>query len=615
MTAAKRALMLLAVDPRLKGVLIASASGSAKSTLARSFIAIIPDENEEKHSPFIELPLNVTEEQLLGGIDLERTLATGERKSATGLLAEADGGLIYADDINLLDPKLADHIGVALDAEAVRVEREGLSVIHPARFILVGTYNSNEGEVNAHLKSRIGLILENAAETSSDDLIEIIDRAIQFEKDPRSFIEEYAVETAALKAAITDARSRLANVQITREVVRRISQAAISLGVEGNRADAFAVRTARANAALGGRDSVEDEDIIAAIQLVLLPRATTMPTNQESPEPDSNRDESNENDDTESDDSDSAREVSPRTIEDLIIAALDALPPEGALCVVEQKIRRDTAGKRSDAIDPARGRYVGSSEKRNKQARLAIDATLRAAAQFQATRRLRIESELSPANRIKITKSDLRFKRFKSRTGMLFIFCVDASGSMALNRMAEAKGALARLLQQAYLHRDKVALISFRRTEAETLLAPTRSVELAKRLVDALPSGGGTPVAAAVVKALEIARLARLRGITQTMLVLLTDGRSNVGLRDEMTQERFVRSSAISEELETLGAALQSANLAPIVIDTKSSFVSSGEGRKLAESLGGRYLYLPRADSTAIYNAVTAAANRARVKV
>jgi magnesium chelatase subunit D len=217
--------------------------------------------------------------------------------------------------------------------------------------------------------------------------------------------------------------------------------------------------------------------------------------------------------------------------------------------------------------------------------------------------------------RIKIAKYDLRFKRFKSRTGILFIFAVDASGSMALNRMAQAKGALARLLQQAYLHRDKVALINFRRSEAETLLAPTRSVELAKRLVDGMPTGGATPIAAAVVKALEIARLARLRGVSQAMLVLLTDGRSNVGLRDETTQERLKRDSAINEELQNLGIALQSASIASVVIDTKSRFVSGGEGRKLAETLGGRYLYLPRADSTAIYNAVTAEASRARMKV
>lgn len=618
MPAAKRALMLLAVDPRLKGVLIASAPGSAKSTLARSFASVVASKGEAKHLSFVEIPLNVTEERLLGGIDIEHTLATGKRKPATGLLAEADGGLLYADDINLLDASIADHIAAALDAEVVRVEREGLSAVQSARFTLIGTYNATEGEVSDHLRERIGLIVESAAENSSDDSIHIIDRTLRFEKDPGGFVDEYAIETAALKAAIIDARSRLASVRITREYIRRIAQAAISLGVEGNRADAFATRAARANAAFSGRDSVGDEDIIAAIQLVLLPRASTIPTSQSPSESkaDSNRDEPNKDDEIEPDDFDSAREESPRAIEDLVIAALDSLPPEDALVSVGQKARRDTAGKRSDAIDLARGRYVGSNAKRNNQSKLAIDATLRAAAPFQTTRQSGIDNTLINAperakKRIKIAKHDLRFKRFKSRAGILFIFAVDASGSMALNRMAQAKGALTRLLQQAYLHRDKVALINFRRSEAETLLAPTRSVELAKQIVDGMPTGGATPIAAAVVKALEMARLARLRGISQAMLVLLTDGRSNVGLRDEMAQGRLT----INEELQNLGMALRSAGMASVVIDTKSRFVSSGEGRKLAETLGGRYLYLPRADSTAIYNAVTAAANQARMKV
>lgn len=608
MDAAKRALLLLAVDPRLKGVLIAGASGSAKSTLARSFASILPD--KERESLPVELPLNVTEERLLGGLDIERTLATGERKSAKGLLAEADGRLLYADNINSLAPEIIAQVAAALDSEVVRVEREGLSAVHPARFILIGTYDSNESEISARLRERVGLIVENAAETASDNLICIIDRTIQFEKDPRGFIEEYGIETAALKAEIAAARARLANVRITREGIRRIAQTAISLGVEGNRADAFATRVARVNAALDGRDLVEDEDIVAAIQFTLLPRATTMPTDQAQSESqaDSRRDETGQ-------DMDSTKDESPRAVEDLIIAALNALPPEDALSVAGQKNRRAAAGKRSATSDRARGRYAGSTAKRNRQNRLAIDATLRAAAPFQAIRRSRMNGARSSANQIKIKKSDLRFKRFKSRSGMLFIFAVDASGSMALNRMAQAKGALAKLLQQAYLHRDKVALISFRRAEAETLLAPTRSVELAKRLVDALPAGGGTPVAAAVVKALEIARLARLRGLPQAMLVLLTDGRSNVGLRDGMTQDRFARGSVINEELQTLGAALLSADIASVVIDTKSKFVSGGEGRKLAESLGGRYLYLPRADSTAIYNAVTTAVSQARVKI
>jgi len=214
--------------------------------------------------------------------------------------------------------------------------------------------------------------------------------------------------------------------------------------------------------------------------------------------------------------------------------------------------------------------------------------------------------------RIRIAASDLRFKRFKGKSGILFIFALDASGSMTLNRMAQAKGALTRLLEQAYLHRDKVALLSFRRSEAETLLAPTRSVELAKQLVDALPTGGATPIAKAIEKALEIARLARLRGLSQSMLVLLTDGRSNVGLREENATGRIQRASLINEEMADLGAALQAAGVMPVVIDTKPKFVSSGEGRRLADLLRGRYLYLPRADSNTISNAVKAVARQVR---
>jgi magnesium chelatase subunit D len=183
---------------------------------------------------------------------------------------------------------------------------------------------------------------------------------------------------------------------------------------------------------------------------------------------------------------------------------------------------------------------------------------------------------------------------------------------MAINRMAQAKGALTRLLQQSYLHRDKVAMISFRRSEAETILAPTRSVELAKRIIDALPTGGATPMAAALIEALSLARLARLRGISQTTLLLFTDGRANVGLHAVGRNGPPHEGESISEELKRIGAILETEGIAPVVIDTRPKFVSTGEGRALAELIGGRYLYLPRADSTAIYNAVASVSDEAR---
>jgi magnesium chelatase subunit D len=197
---------------------------------------------------------------------------------------------------------------------------------------------------------------------------------------------------------------------------------------------------------------------------------------------------------------------------------------------------------------------------------------------------------------------DLRFKRFKRRSGALFIFAVDASGSMAVNRMAQAKGAITRLLGEAYLQRDKVALISFRGSQADVLLAPTRSVELAKRLVDAMPAGGATPLAAGLEKALELARVARLQGMHRAVVLLMTDGRANIGLRGPGPEG--LDRGAVQDELREIGAVLKTAGVESVVIDTRLSFVSAGDARGLADNLGARYFYLPRADAATFYAAV-----------
>jgi magnesium chelatase subunit D len=202
---------------------------------------------------------------------------------------------------------------------------------------------------------------------------------------------------------------------------------------------------------------------------------------------------------------------------------------------------------------------------------------------------------------VRIEPCDLRFKEFKHRSGILFVFAVDSSGSMAFNRMSQAKGAIVRLLQQAYLYRDKVALISFRGASAQVLLAPTRSVELARRTVDGLPSAGGTPIAAGILKAIELARYANLRGMNQTMLILFSDGRANVGLGDRSLAGR---AATIDEELLHLGKMLESARVRSLVVDTKSRFVSKGEAEALARMLGAKYFYLPRADPAAVHHAI-----------
>jgi magnesium chelatase subunit D len=630
--AARRALLLLAVEPRLRGALIAAESGSAESALARSFGSLLPhDENRGRFGPamlsidgetnLVQLPLGITEDSLLGGLELEQTLATGKRQVSKGLLARANGRVLYVDDANLLEADTAAHVAHALDCRQIRVEREGVSAIHDADFMFLATFNPAEGEPSAQLADRVALVVNAREEYSTHESVEMIDRAFRFDTDPFSFVDDFAFETAEIKSLIEAGRAQLPRVRFSKDQLRQIALVATRLGVKGNRADVFTLKAARASAALAGRDAVSDDDLIVAIQLVLAPRATTLPSAREDTEEQSEvlqQDNSNEGIHTETDSSD--HDVMSSAIEDLIVHTIDAQAPEDLFPPLHRPARASRAGKRFKAFTPMRGRYVRSAKQRPREARVAIDATLRAAAPFQlqrgaradlhTTRPVRVENanqrstRTRTGRRVKVEPSDLRYKGFKHRSGALFIFAVDASGSMALNRMAQAKGALTRLLGRAYLHRDKVALISFRGKSSEILLAPTRSVELAKRLVDALPAGGGTPISAAVVKALELARAARIQGMPESMLVLFTDGRANVGLREGR--------SAIRDELSHLGQLLRAEAITSVVVDTKSRFVSSGEAHALAQTLGSRYLYLPRSDAATVYDAITSIATEPR---
>lgn len=626
--AEKHALLLLAVEPRLRGVLIAADSGSAFGALARAFGSLLPNgENRalraaHPSSDFafdtVQLPINITEDSLLGGLELERTLATGKRQVSLGLLARASGRVLYVDDVNLLEADTAAHVGNALDCRQVRVEREGVSAIHEADFIFVGAFNRAEGEPSALLRDRVGLIVNSETEYSGHQTVEMIDRVFRFDENPFTFADDFAFETAGIKSVIENARAQLPRVRVSKDQVRQIALVAMRLGVEGNRADGFALQAARANAALAGRDAVNEDDLIAAIQLVLAPRATTLPLAREETEKQNDstqREEAGEG----SGDEAEVRDLIGDAIENLIIQTIDANLPKDLLSPLQRASRRSHGGKRFKPSASMRGRYVRSTTRRARDERVAVDSTLRAAAPFQLRRRMQgvlnagqpAEGECaagSPANaraaRVKVEPEDLRFKVFKRRSGIMFILAVDASGSMALNRMAYAKGALTRLLAQAYLHRDKVALITFRGAGSEVLLAPTRSVELAKRLVDAIPAGGGTPLSAGVVKAIELARLGRLRGVTQAMLVLFTDGRANISLREGTT---------IGDELRALGELLRWEQIPAVVVDTKSRFVSSGEADALARMLGASYVYLPRPGVRTVYEAIAAAAGRTRI--
>jgi magnesium chelatase subunit D len=631
---AKHALMLLAVDNQLRGVLLASASGNAKTALSRAAQILFQNRHAEKSPvPFVEVPLGLTLDRLLGGLDFEPSLLAGKTRFSQGLLAQAHGGVLLVDDIHLLDNSLLTHIAAALDTRTLPIERDGFSLATQADFVLLGIAHSSADKLSSLLRQRVGLIVESDSLKQIDERAEIVSRVVAYQAKPDDFIKSYEAENRQILDRIEQARARLPFVNLSPEDLRRLAAVSMHMGVEGNQADIFAARVAKANAALGGRELVNEADLITAIQMVLLPRASRIPVVDEATDqpplqndtsgseslPQSHHPQTLQNDERREAESarrtegllqDIADESEPQKInigalEDLIISALDAQLPKDALrsqIQNRQPAGSAVTGKGAETPDHGRGRYVSHSAKKTPANKIAIAATLRAAAPFQGSRRTAKTTAL-PA--VKIVADDLRYKRFRKKSAMLFIFAIDASGSMALNRMAQAKGAMTRLLQEAYIHRDKVALVSFRNDAAELLLPPTRSIELAKRVVEAMPTGGATPVAAALLKALEVAGRSRSAEISQTLLVLFTDGRANVGLQVEQNAERNVRAEAIKSELRQLGITLRLANVDALVMDTKAKFMAGGEALELAEIIGAQYCYLPRADDQMIYQSVS----------
>jgi len=606
MDLAKQALMLLAVDPSLGGVVIPSAVGSGKSTLARAFADILPD-----GTPFVELPLNVTEDRLIGGVDLEATLASGQRVVQHGVLSKAHKGVLYVDSLSLLDSSAVSHIMDAMSRGLVLVEREGLSEVHPANFMLVGTYDPSDGEVRMGLLDRIGIIVPFTAQNDYRARKKIV--SIVMGTRDRDDTED---ELRMLRGLIEAAKVQLSHVSMTNEQIKGLIQTAISLGVEGNRVDIFAIRAAIASAALAQRTEVEDEDLKLAMKLVLVPRATRMPEREatdeemaqdEPPPPDEEQPEAEDENappDEPDADADEEQEETPDMIEELMMDAMETELPDNILNISLASKKKAKSGSRGEALNNRRGRFVRAQEGEMKSGKVALIPTLISAAPWQHSRRQDKKMAGRPAGALIINKEDVKIKKFRDKSGTLFIFMVDASGSMALNRMRQAKGAVASLLQNAYVHRDQVALISFRGKQAQVLLPPSQSVDRAKRELDVLPTGGGTPLASALFTGWETAKQARTKGISQIMFVMITDGRGNIPLQAayDPNAEKAPKEE-LEKEIEALALSIQADGVASIVIDTQMNYLSRGEAPKLAQKLGGRYFYLPNAKAEQIVEA------------
>jgi magnesium chelatase subunit D len=591
---AKRALLLLAVDPSLGGVVIPASVGSGKSTLARAFARLLPED-----TPFVELPINATEDRLLGGLDLEMVLATGKRVIEKGLLAKAHGGVLYVDSLNLLDSMISAQLIDTISRGAVIIEREGLSAVHEAKFMLVATFDPSDGEVRMGLLDRIGIIVPFSAQSTAEVRAEVVRCVRAKELEHATDHAEAEQEETALRALILAARADLKKVVLYDEQLEALVQTALELGVEGNRADVFAAKVAVANAALNGETEVGDDDLKLAAKLVLLPRATRIPEKEEeraeptappqTPPPENgNNEESQTNE---------PQLPSPEDLSNMLLETIETVLPESMLNLNFAQQRKGKSGKRGVAENKRRGKYIRAVSGSLQEGKLALIPTLMAAAPWQRTRRTEPQGRVK--NRLIIKKEDIRIKRFRDKAGTLFVFVVDSSGSMALNRMRQAKGAVSHLLQSAYIHRDQVALVAFRGKKAEVLLPPSQSVERAKRELDVLLTGGGTPLASALLTAWKTIVQMRDKSNLQATLVLITDGRANVAL-DQSQGDR----EKIQKELDELSALIRSDNIHSIVIDTQMNFLTKGEAQQLAQKLGGKYVYLPNARAEQIAQAI-----------
>ncbi|WP_405580057.1 putative cobaltochelatase [Streptomyces sp. NBC_01190] len=655
------ALLLNALSPAIGGVLVRGEKGTAKSTAVRALTSLLPAvavlpgcrfscdpaapdpgcpdgphdpaaQGTERPARMVELPVGASEDRLVGALDIERALAEGVKAFEPGLLAAAHRGILYVDEVNLLHDHLVDLLLDAAAMGASYVEREGVSVRHAARFLLVGTMNPEEGELRPQLLDRFGLTVEVAASRETDERVKVVRRRLAYDADPAGFAARWAADEDGVRQRVVAARALLPEVRLGDGALRQIAATCAAFEVDGMRADIVMARTATALAAWAGRTVVLAEDVRQAALLALPHRRRRNPFDapgldeekldealereagagepdpDDDPEPDGGPDGPGcgtpppdgpgtdprdsggadtpaDRSDTEQSDpgqSDPGQQEQPAgapagdggTRPGAAEGAAATRPPEAPAEPYKTRpltvpgLGEGAAGRRSRART-AHGRTTGARRPRGALTKLHLAATVQAAAPHQRARG-------RAGTGLVVRKDDLRQAVREGREGNLVLFVVDASGSMAARqRMGAVKGAVLSLLLDAYQRRDKVGLITFRGSGAELALPPTSSVDTGAARLEKLPTGGRTPLAAGLLKAHEVLRIERLRDASRRpLLVVVTDGRATGGPEPVALAARAAR-------------LLAAAGTAAVVVDCESGPVRLGLAGALAGELGG----------------------------
>lgn len=665
----KRALILNAINSRVGGVLIRGEKGTAKSTAVRGLARLLPTITVVDGCPYscqpdrpaglcascqgrlagaalpthsratrlVELPVSASEDRVVGSLDLEHAITEGQRRFEPGLLAQVNRGLLYVDEVNLLDDHLVD---LLLDAAAMgvnTVEREGVSISHPSRFILVGTMNPEEGELRPQLLDRFGLAVEVAGLADVPSRVAVIERRLAYESDPQAFMAAWQPAEEDLAARIAGARELLPSVTMDGSDMAAVASLCIELGVDGHRADLTILETARTHAAWSGRTRLGVEDIRIAAELALPHRMRRQPFAEikldeqrvaaileRSGKPadggasEDVKKKGEVGEKTESgeggDETGSGGQVTP--IGSAGQADQGGQTSEkntgGKQFEADQMFRtrrleghgdrqqRRSPGKRTRTRTTRKqGRYI-KSQRVPRVTDLALDATLREAAVYQRKRRDELSHTIAAPHRrrprVLLQKSDLRQKVRVRRTRNAVCFVVDASWSMAAEeRMQATKAAVLSLLRDAYQRRDRVGLVSFQRDYARVLLPLTNSVELAQKRLQTMPTGGKTPLARGMLTAFELLEKARRQDEEiLPLMVLLTDGQANVAISSLPPQQ----------EAYQIADLIAARDIRAIVIDTEHPSFERGLSRRLAQHLKGSYYRLEDLSDDGLVQAV-----------